>query len=81
MLGALAAAGFYKLIKHLGYEGANPGQDDDGLGALLAKHGLKKQSIPSPAGPATPPQGTVQEDRVDSRPYGKGPVLEAGRSE
>jgi len=31
ILGALIAVGFYKTIKILEYETANPGQDDDGI--------------------------------------------------
>lgn len=31
ILGAVVAVGFYKLIRFLEYESANPGQDDDGL--------------------------------------------------
>lgn len=31
-LGAIIAAGLYHLLKAMGYETANPGQDDDGLG-------------------------------------------------
>lgn len=32
ILGAGIAAGLYHLLKAMGYETANPGQDDDGLG-------------------------------------------------
>ncbi|KAK9324017.1 aquaporin-like protein [Lipomyces orientalis] len=35
ILGAVLAAGLYKLLKILQYETANPGQDDDGFGVLV----------------------------------------------
>ncbi|KAK9244426.1 aquaporin-like protein [Lipomyces tetrasporus] len=35
MLGAVLAAGLYKVLKFLQYETANPGQDDDGFGVLV----------------------------------------------
>ncbi|KAJ4393451.1 Aquaporin-1 [Gnomoniopsis smithogilvyi] len=45
-LGALAAAGLYHLLKAMGYESANPGQDDDGMNTYRIVH--------SPARPVRP---------------------------
>lgn len=45
-LGALAAAGLYHLLKAMGYETANPGQDDDGMNTYRIVH--------SPARPVRP---------------------------
>lgn len=38
ILGAIIAAGLYHLLKAMGYETANPGQDDDGLGFYRIVH-------------------------------------------
>lgn len=38
ILGAVIAAGLYHLLKAMGYETANPGQDDDGLGFYRIVH-------------------------------------------
>lgn len=38
ILGALLAAGLYHLLKAMGYETANPGQDDDGLTTYRIVH-------------------------------------------
>ena len=44
VLGAVIAAGLYHLLKAMGYETANPGQDDDGLGFYRIVHQPTRQN-------------------------------------
>lgn len=46
ILGAIIAAGLYHLLKAMGYETANPGQDDDGLGFYRIVHQPTRPSRP-----------------------------------
>lgn len=41
-LGAVLAAGLYLLLKAMGYESANPGQDDDGMNIYRISHGAPR---------------------------------------
>ncbi|CAN8098206.1 unnamed protein product [Discula destructiva] len=53
-LGALLAAGVYQLLKAMGYESANPGQDDDGLDTYRIVHAPQRTVRPVASRPAPP---------------------------
>lgn len=53
-LGALLAAGLYHLLKAMGYESANPGQDDNGLDTYRIVHAPQRQVRPVANRPARP---------------------------
>lgn len=56
MLGALVAAGMYRLLKAMGYESANPGQDDDGLDTYRVVHAPRRPVRPAEYRPPRPPR-------------------------
>lgn len=53
MLGSVLAAGFYKFIKALEYETANPDQDSDDLTHIEIKRAHSDGSHSSPSSPST----------------------------
>ncbi|KAI1818142.1 aquaporin-like protein [Poronia punctata] len=78
ILGGLLAAGFYKLIKALGYETANPGQDDvrdASLAHPYTNNHLGKGHDTSPTRHGAP----ISRGSTAVGAYGEGPSMEAGR--
>lgn len=53
-LGALLAAALYHLLKAMGYESANPGQDDDGLDTFRIVHAPQREVRPIASRPPRP---------------------------
>jgi aquaporin related protein len=82
ILGALLAAGFYKLIKALEYETVNPGQDDSG-----ARPAATQTFRESPTSKNDVDANLHHRDTSPSAvsgstapgPYGGGPNMEVGR--
>ncbi|KAI1145678.1 aquaporin-like protein [Nemania diffusa] len=88
ILGALIASGFYKFIKVLEYETANPGQDDDGI--LYSTRSFPEASSFKGREDASPVSqkatsgnhgATLSRGSTNVGSYGSGPNMEAGHSE
>ncbi|KAI3321715.1 aquaporin-like protein [Xylariaceae sp. AK1471] len=93
ILGALLASGFYKLIKILEYETANPGQDHDGImdtsAPFAGAETLKSDGDGSPhshrdtapGATAGSHGGLISRGSTAVGAYGGGPSMEIGRTE